>query len=175
MCVDLRPLNQRSFQQKYPFPLIDDQIDLLYGKRIYTKLDLRDGFHQISIHPDDTKYFSFATPHGQYEYIKMPFGYSEAPAEFTKRILYIFEPMIRDNRTLLYMDDILIATVTIEENLKILKEVLIVLRKYKLELNFAKCFFLKNNIEYLGYVIPNSGVTINKRHIQAISDYTYQY
>jgi len=94
MCIDLRPLNQRIFPQKYPFPIIEDQLDQLYGKRVFTKLDLRDGFHQIDIHPDDTKYFAFATPYGQYEYVKMPFGYSGAPAEFQKRILQVFMPMI---------------------------------------------------------------------------------
>jgi len=64
MCVDLRPLNQRIFTQKYPFPLVEDQLN---GKRYYTKLDLRDGYHQIDIHPDDTKFFAFATPYGQFE------------------------------------------------------------------------------------------------------------
>jgi len=67
MCVDLRPLNQRVFPQKYPFPLID-QIDQLYGKVIFTKVDLRDDFHQINIHPKDTKYFLFAIPSGQFKY-----------------------------------------------------------------------------------------------------------
>lgn len=79
MCVDLRPLNQRMFPQKFPFLIIEDQLDQLYGKAIFTKLDLRDGFHQIHIHSDDTKYFAFATPRGQYEYCTLPFGYSEAP------------------------------------------------------------------------------------------------
>lgn len=67
MCVDLRPLNQRISPQKFPFPLIDDQLDQLYGKNFFTKLDLRDGFHQIKIHPEDTKYFAFATHNAQYE------------------------------------------------------------------------------------------------------------
>lgn len=173
MCVDLRPLNQRIYPQKYPFPVIDDQIDQLYGKKIFTKLDLRDGFHQIEIHPDDTKYFAFATPYGQYEYVKMPFGYSEAPAEFQKRILHIFKSMLRSGKILLYMDDILIATTTVEENLTILKDVLITLRKYSLELNIAKCLFLKGEIEFLGYLISGEGITLNKRHIQAILDFPY--
>lgn len=84
MCIDLRSLNQRISPQQYPFPIIEDQLDALYGKRIFTKLNLRDGFHQINIHSDDTKYFAFSTFSGQYEYVKMPFGYLEAPAEFQK-------------------------------------------------------------------------------------------
>jgi len=107
-------------------------LDQLFGKRVFTKLDLRDGFHQIDIHPDDTKYFAFATPYGQYEYVKMPFGYSEAPVEFQKRILQVFMPMINSDKVLIYMNDILIASPTVEENIQTLKEVLTILRKYKL-------------------------------------------
>lgn len=113
ICVDLRPLNQRIYPQKYPFPIIDDQLDKLGNKQIFTKLDLKDGFHQLSIYSEHTKYFSFATPSGQYEFIKMPFGYSEAPAEFQKRVLQIFEQMTRANKILIYIDDILIPTTTV--------------------------------------------------------------
>jgi len=165
MCIDLRPLNQRIFPQKYLFSIIEDQLDQLYGKRIFTKLDLRDGFHQIDIHPNDTKYFAFATPYGQYEYVKMPFGYSKAPAEFQKRILQIFMPMINSGKILIYMDDILIASPTVEENIQTLKEVLIILKKYRLELNLAKCLFVKREIEYLGYLVSNKEITMSSRHI----------
>lgn len=78
MCIDLKPLNQRIYPQKYPFSIIDDQLDSLYGKKYFTKLDLKDEFHQIAIHPDCIKYFSFATPSEQYEYLKLPFGFSDA-------------------------------------------------------------------------------------------------
>ncbi|KMQ86687.1 retroelement polyprotein, partial [Lasius niger] len=122
MCIDLRPLNQRIYPQKYPFPIIEDHLDKLYGKKIFTKLDLKDGFHQIDIHPEHTKYFSFATPTGQYEFVKMPSGYCEAPAEFQKRVIQIFDSLIRSGKILIYIDDILIPTVTVKENLEILKE-----------------------------------------------------
>ncbi|XP_011701332.1 PREDICTED: uncharacterized protein K02A2.6-like [Wasmannia auropunctata] len=171
MCVDLRALNQRIYQQKYPFPIIEDQLSQLYGKRIFTKLDLKDGFHQIAIHPDCTKYFSFATHNGQFEFRKLPFGFSEAPAEFQKRINGIFRDLIRAGRVLVYMDDLLIATETVDENLEILKEVLTLLKKYKLELNISKCLFLEKEMEYLGYMISGRGITLCDRHIRAIIDY----
>lgn len=155
MCVDLRPLNQRIHLQKYPFPIIENHLDKLHDKKIFTKLDLKDGFHQIAIHLDHTKYFSFATPSGQYKFVKMLFGYSEALAEFQKRILQIFDPFVRSGKILIYIDDILIPTVTISENLIILKEVLICL-KNGLELNLSKCIFLKREIEYLGYLISEN-------------------
>lgn len=171
MCVDLRPLYQRIHPQKYPFPIIEDQLDKLHGKQVFTKLDLKDGFHQIPIHTDFTEYFAFATPSGQYEFTKLPFGYFEAPAEFQNRILQIFDPLIRSNKILIYIDDILIPTITVTDNLKVLKQVLIFLKKYGLELNLEKCTFLRKEIEYLGYLITAKGITMCKRHIQAILDF----
>lgn len=102
MCVDLCPLNQRIHKQKFPFPIIEDQINSLQGKKVFTVLDLKDGFHQIDVHPDDTKYFSFAVPNGQFEYVKLPFGFADAPAEFQKRILQVFQPLIKEEKILIY-------------------------------------------------------------------------
>lgn len=84
----------------------------------------------------------------QYEFKKLPFGFSESPAEFQKRVYDIFKDLVRSNKVQIYIDDILIATNDIEENLEIL--VLILLKKYRLDLNLAKCSFLKTEIEYLG-------------------------
>lgn len=83
LCVDLCPLNDRVIKQKYPFPLIEDCLVRLSNKKIFTLLDLKDGFHQIK-HPDVTKFFSFATPDGQFEFTRLPFGFCEAPAKFQR-------------------------------------------------------------------------------------------
>ncbi|XP_025987306.1 uncharacterized protein LOC113003191 [Solenopsis invicta] len=87
LCVDLRPLSSRINKQKYP--VIEDCLARLFGKTVFTLLDLKDGFHQIRVCDEHTHYFAFATPDGQYEYRFLPFGYSEAPAEFQKRILHL--------------------------------------------------------------------------------------
>lgn len=143
LCVDLRPLNARVLKQKYPFPLIEDCLARLSEKSVFSLLDLKDGFHQIKVHPSHTKYFSFATPDGQFEYLILPFGYSEAPAEFQKRIVQILQPFIREDKILVYIDDILIASCSVDENLNILKDVILTLRKYGFELNLRKCNFLR--------------------------------
>lgn len=167
----LRPLNQQIHPQKFPCPVIEDLLDRLHGKSVYTKLDLRDGFHQIRIHPDDTKYFAFATPSGQYEYVRMPFGYSEASAEFQKRLLFVLRDLLRRGVVLLYIDDILIPTDSVEDNLAILREVLVALKKYGLQLNLSKCLFLKEKIEFLGYEVSRQGITMSQRHVQAVLDF----
>jgi hypothetical protein len=171
LCIDLRPLNARVVKQKYPFPLIENFLSLLANKIIFTVLDLKESFLSISIHCDSTKYFSFATPDGQYEFTKLPFGYSESPAEFQKRLLWVLQPLIRENKILVYMDDILIASETIEENLQTLLQCLILLKKYNFEVNYLKCKFLKTKVEYLGYLISKEGVTLSDRHVVAIKNF----
>lgn len=91
LCVDLRPLNNRVEKQKYPFPLIEDCLTRLGNKSVFNLLDLKDSFHHIKVHPDHTKYFAFATPDGQFEYTRLPFGYCESPAEFQKRLIQAFD------------------------------------------------------------------------------------
>lgn len=171
LCVDLRPLNSRVAKQKYPFPLIEDCLSRLCGKTVFTLLDLKDGFHQIRVHPDHTQYFAFATPDGQFEYNYLPFGYSEAPAEFQRRILQILDPLVRGGRIVVYMDDILIATESVKENLGVLKEIMIRLKTYSFELNLKKCQFLKKKIEFLGYIVSQDGITLSPRHTEAIRSF----
>lgn len=94
LCVDLRPLNERVVKQKYPFSIIEDCLTRLNNKTVFTLLDLKEGFYNIKLHPDHTKFFSFATPDGQFEFTRLPFGYCEAPAEFQRRIVQILQPLI---------------------------------------------------------------------------------
>jgi len=130
LCVDLRPFNGRIVKQKYPFPVIEDCLSRLVNKSVFTLLDLKNGFHQIKVHVESTKYFSFATPDRQFEYTRLPFGYSEALAEFQKRIIQILNPLIRQDKIIVYIDDILIPSGSVDENLQVLKETLILLKRY---------------------------------------------
>ena len=171
LCVDLRPLNERVNKQHYPFPLIEDCLSRLSNKKVFSLLDLRDGFHQIKLHPDVTKYFAFATPDGQFEFLRLPFGYCDAPAEFQRRLVQILQPLVRDDKVIIYMDDILIATITVGENLDILKETLLLLKCYGLELNYNKCLFLRKSVEYLGYVVSAEGITLSSGHIEAVQKF----
>ncbi|XP_011878157.1 PREDICTED: uncharacterized protein LOC105567696, partial [Vollenhovia emeryi] len=130
LCVDLRPLNERVVKRKFPFPLIEDCLSRLGDKSVFSLLDLKDGFYQLKVHPDYTKFFSFATPDGQYEYLRLPFGFCEAPAEFQKRLLFILRSFIKEDKILVYLDDIFIPSSSVQENLDVLKQVLLTLKSY---------------------------------------------
>jgi len=169
LSIDLRSLNARVVKQMYPFPVIEDCLSRLVNKSVFSLLDLKDGFHQIKVHEESSKYFSFATPDGQFEYTRLPFGYSEAPAEFQKRIIQILNPLIRQDKIIVYIDDILVPTESVDENLQVLKETLTLLKRYGFEVNYNKCLFLKKESEFLGYVITHNKATLSPRHTEAIN------
>jgi len=116
-----------------------------------------------------TKYFSFATLDGQFEYTRLPFGYSEAPAKFQKRIIQILNPLIRQDKIIVYIDDILIPSESVDKNFKVLKETLTLLKRF--EVNYSKCLFAKKKIEFLGYVISYNEATLSPRHTEAIDKF----
>jgi len=171
LCVDLQPLNSKVIKQKYPFPVIEECLARLGNNKVFTLLDLKDSFHQIKVHENSTKYFSFATPDGQFEFKRLPFGYCEAPAEFQKRLIQILNPFIREDKVIIYIDDVLIPSKTVEENLEILKEILLIFKKYDFALNISKCKFLRREIEFLGYIISENGLTLSSRHTEAVKNY----
>lgn len=90
MCVDFRHLNSITERDNFPIPVIDDQIDKLRGKKYFTRIDLKDAFHHISLDPDSIKFTGFVTPFGMYEFLKMPFGLRNGPAVFTRFIYQAF-------------------------------------------------------------------------------------
>lgn len=171
MCVDYRALNKITARDNYPLPLIEDQIDSLHQKRYFTCLDLKDGFHHVRVAAGSVKYTSFVTPLGQYEFLRMPFGLRNAPSVFQRYINSIFRPLIDAKKILIYMDDILIATVTLDEHLQILKEVFAVIKENSLTLKLSKCKFLFEEIDYLGYRINKEGIQPNPRNVEAIKGF----
>jgi len=100
--------------------------------------------------------------------LRLPFGFCEAPAEFQKRLVMILNSFIRQGKVIVYIDDILIPSSTIQDNLNTLKEVLIELKRYNFQLNLQKCSFLKTTIEYLGYIISPKGIILSSRYTEAV-------
>ncbi|XP_036145206.1 uncharacterized protein LOC105831336 isoform X1 [Monomorium pharaonis] len=171
MCIDYRVLNKYLLRSNYPMPLIEDQLDVLADKKYFTLLDLKDGFHHIKIAKESIKYTSFVTPLGQYECEKMPFGLKTAPLRFQKFINDVLREFIDSGDLVVYMDDFMIATSTIEHHLCVLRKVFRVLVNNLLELRIDKCKFVYTRVEYLGYIISEKGISPTKEGVEAILNF----
>ena len=140
MCTDYRALNKITKKNVYPLPRIDELLDRLQGARFFTKIDLRQGYHQIRIKEADVEKTAFRTRYGHYEYTVLPFGLTNAPATFMGLMNEVFRPLL-DKSVVVYLDDILIYSRTWEEHVRHIKEVLDRLRANKLYAKMSKCEF----------------------------------
>lgn len=123
LCVDYRELNKITIRENFAAPNIDDCIDQLRGKKYFSKLDLKSGFYHVNVSESSVKFTLFVTPLGQFEFLRMPFELTNAPRVFQRFINSVFDDLIRENKILIYLDDILMTTKTIDEHLNILDEV----------------------------------------------------
>lgn len=171
MCINYKPLNKVSERIHFPMPIIEDQIMKLQGKRFFTSLDLKNGFYHVELEEESKKYTSFVTDSGQYEFNRLPFGYSNSPAVFVKYLTKVLSPFIRDERLIVFIDDILIASKTIEEHLQTVKDVLETLADNGLELQLTKCQFVKTCVEFLGYDVRFNCIQPSDRHIRSVRDF----
>jgi hypothetical protein len=170
LCVDYRLLNSITIKERYPIPVIEDEISRLAGQAWFITLDLMSGYYQVPISEDSKHLTAFVTPDGQYEYNRMPFGLANAPAVFQRMMNRVLGPARFDKATV-YIDDLLIFGKTPLECIERLEEILLSLRKANLKLNLSKCNFLQNKINYLGYEISSAGMRPGEAKIQCVSDF----
>jgi hypothetical protein len=166
-CVDYRQLNAVTVKDRYPMPIVDELLDELAGAQYFTKLDLHSGYHQIRMVPQDELKTAFKTHSGHYEFKVMPFGLSCAPATFQAAMNSIFAPLIRKT-VLVFVDDILIYSKSLEEHAQHLHEVFSLLVAHKLFLKKKKCSFAQTSLEYLGHIIGAHGVATDPSKIAAV-------
>ena len=141
MCVDYRALNRQTVRDRYPLPRIDDLLDRLGKARHFTTLDLASGYHQIAVKEADIPKTAFRTQRGQYEFVVMPFGVTNAPSTFQRMMNSLFKEDL-DQFVLVYLDDILVFSTTLEDHIGHIRKTLDRLRQAKLYARLHKMFLL---------------------------------
>jgi hypothetical protein len=170
MCVDYRPLNEVNIKNKYPLPRIDILFDQLTGARVFSKIDLRSGYHHIHIRPEDIPKIAFTTRYGLFEYLVMSFRLTNAPAHFTYLMNSVFMPEL-DKFVVVFIDDILIYSKNEEEHAKHLRIVLTRLREHQLYAKFSKCTFWLEEIYFLGLVLSAKGIAVDPSKVKDILEW----
>jgi hypothetical protein len=170
MCVDYRPLNEVTIKNKYPLPRIDILFDQLIGVRVFSKIDLRSGYHQIHIRPEDIPKTTFTTRYGLFEYLVMSFRLTNAPAHFTYLMNSVFMPKL-DKFVVVFTDDILIYSKHEEEHVKHLRIVLTRLREHQLYAKFSKYSFWLEEIQFLGHVLSAKEIAVDPSKVKDILEW----
>lgn len=167
--VDYRALNRLTKRNNTPLPRADEMFDRLGEARLFSKLDLKTGFHQIRVRPEDIEKTAFNTKYGQFEYLVMPMGLCNAPATFQTLMNRIFYDCI-DVFMVVYMEDLLVFSKTGKEHLQHLEIVLSRLQKEELYVAPKKCSFLKEETEFLGLVVGRNGIRVNPDKIAVVTE-----
>ncbi|GJR12539.1 putative reverse transcriptase domain-containing protein [Tanacetum coccineum] len=170
MCIDYRELNKLTVKNRYPLLRIDDLFDQLQGSRVYSKIDLRSGYHQLRVREEDISKTAFRTRYGHYEFQVMPFGLTNAPAVFMDLMNRVCKPYL-DRFVIVFIDDILIYSKSRKEHEGHLKLILNLLKKEELYAKFSKCEFWLSKVQFLGHVIDSESIHVDPVKIEAIKDW----
>ncbi|KAL0546400.1 hypothetical protein IC582_016308 [Cucumis melo] len=170
LCIDYRELNKVIVKNRYPLPRIDDLFDQLQGATVFSKIDLRSGYHQLRIKDGDVPKTNFRSRYGHYEFIVMSFGLTNAPAVFMDLMNRVFREFL-DTFVIVFIDDILIYSKTEAKHEEHLRMVLQTLQDNKLYAKFSKCKFWLKQVSFLGYEVSKAGVSVDPAKIEVVTSW----
>jgi hypothetical protein len=167
LCVDYHALNEVTVKNKYPLPRIDDLFNQLHGACVFSKIDLRLGYHQLKIRECDIPTAAFVSRYGLYEYTMMSFGLTNAPVYFMYLMNMVFMEYL-DKFVVVFIDDILVYSKSEEEHEEHLRLALQELRENRLYAKLSKCEFWMKQVAFLGHVISKRGISMNPSKVQDV-------
>lgn len=162
LVIDYRKLNEKTISDRYPIPNITEILDKLGRSMYFSTIDLASGFHQIEVDKEDIQKTAFNVENGHYEFVRMPFGLKNAPSTFQR----VMDNILREHigvRCLVYMDDIIVFSTSLQEHLINLSIIFQTLRNYKMKVQLDKCEFLHKEVSFLGHIVTPEGVKPNSR------------
>ena len=169
LCIDYRELNKVTVRNKYPLPRIDDLFDQLQGAYVFSKIDLRSGYHQL-VRSEDVPKAAFRTRYGHYEFLVMPFGLTNAPAAFMDLMNRVFKPYL-EQFIVVFIDDILEYSKSREKHERHLSTVLQTLGDKQLYDKLKKCESWLDKVSFLGHVVTKDDISIDPGKIDVVSNW----
>lgn len=168
VCVDYRALNKKIIKDRFPVPLIEDQLDALQESQVFNTLDLKNSYFHVPVNQESQKYLSFVTHSGQYTFLKTPFGCCNSPRAFQRYVNDVFRVLMNEKIVLIYVDDIIVPAKDGAEAIQRLQRVFDCARDAGLQIKWSKCQFMKRSVEFLGYIVENGRIKPSPAKTEAV-------